>query len=91
MTTSERLAVAYEDAVKALTARAQAAGVADPESFAREFVTALHGNGWRPYAPVTALPRATGRPAEPPHEQLAEVRALLRASRPSQPETQEPA
>jgi len=91
MTTSERLATAYEEAVRALATRAAKAGVTDAESFAREFIAALHGQGWRAYAPVTALPPRPAVGAEPPHEQLAEVRALLRASRPSQPETQEPA
>ena len=57
MTTSERLAVAYEEAVHALAHRAQLAGVAEPEGFARAFMAALHGRGWRAYAPVTALPK----------------------------------
>lgn len=91
MSTAERLATAYEEAVRALTARATTAGVTDPEGFAREFIAALHGQGWRAYAPVTALPPRTAPAAEPPHEQLAEVRAMLRASRPTNPDTQEPA
>lgn len=51
-----RLAVAFEEAVKALQTRAKLAGVTDPETFAREFVEAMRHQGWRPFAPVTALP-----------------------------------
>lgn len=91
MTDSERLAVAYHEAVRALAARAKLAGITDPEPWAREFIDALRRQGWRPFMPRTNLPATPRNPAEPPHEQLAEVRALLRASRPSQPETQEPA
>jgi len=90
MTSAERVAVAVEDAVRALATRARLAGVPEPEAWAREYVLALRRQGWGPFHPPTAPP-PPGRAAEPPHEQLAEVRALLRASRTTNPETQEPA
>lgn len=86
MTTPERLAVAHEEAVRALTVRAQLAGVTDPDHFAREFIDALHGQGWRPFAPVTALPSRPANPVPPPTALLDQTRAVLRAARPAEPE-----
>jgi hypothetical protein len=84
MTSPERLAVAVEEAVRALETRAKLARVTNPDEFAREFIDALRRQGWRPFAPVTALPGDHARPAAPPSELLSETRALIRAARPQE-------
>jgi hypothetical protein len=58
------------------------ADYADAEPFAAEFMAALHGRGWRPTEARLIPIGHPGRPgsgAEPPHEQLADVRAQLDA------------
>lgn len=88
MTDPHRLAAAIEEAKSALAARARTAGVADPEGFAHEFVMALRHQGWRPFAPSTALP-PVGRWVPAPHELIEQTRAHLRANRPTDPNTSE--
>lgn len=81
-----RLAAAIQDAKDALTARARAACVADPEGFAAEYVDAMRHQGWRPFGPSTTPP-PPGRWVPPPRELLDETRAHLRAIRPNEGET----
>jgi hypothetical protein len=76
-----RLAVAHEEAVRALEARAKLAGVTDPDHFAREFIDALRHQGWRPLAPVTALPPRPNVVHLPDPAEIAVLRARLREAR----------
>lgn len=77
MTTTERLAQAHLEAVLALADRARRAGVPDPDEFAKEFLDALHRQGWRAYAPVTALPAPPRHPVPPPTDELAALRERM--------------
>ena len=86
MTTPERYVEKVAEAERALTYRLADWGVKDAEDKARAFVADLLRQGWRAWAPVTALPRDVTRPAPPPVELLSETRALLRAARPTEPE-----
>jgi hypothetical protein len=53
----------------------------DAEVFAREYVTALRGHGWRPTEakPPPAWRRPAGTGSQPPADMLAELRADLAA------------
>ena len=85
MTSPERYVVKVSEAEQALTFRLQSWGVKDAEDKAAEFIAVLIRHGWKPWAPVTALPRPPRTATAPPHELLEGVRTQLRAARPSLP------
>jgi hypothetical protein len=83
--TPDRHAERVTQATNALAARLRG-HIENPDVFAAEFIAALQQQGWKPWAPVTALP-TPGRPAEPPKALLSEVRQQLReAARQSDPQ-----
>lgn len=82
MTSPDRHVVKVGEAESALAFRLQDWGVTGAEEKARAFIGSLLRQGWRPWAPVVALPRRAGDVALPPHELLEQTRAQLRAARP---------
>ena len=72
--------VAIGEAEAALSSRAEAAGVTDPEAFAHEYVTAMLRAGWRHRAlPVVASDPKTGEKAKAPirEQAYAEAKAAI--------------
>jgi hypothetical protein len=80
--------VAIEEAVSFLSKRLQLLGALDPDAAARDFIDWQRRQGWRPFAPITALPpRDHTRPADPARvaDLASDVRAVIRATRQTQP------
>lgn len=88
MSTPDRHVAKVGEAESALTFRLQDWGVKDAEDKAKSFIGDLLRQGWRPWAPVVALPRRPDTVALPPSDLLAQTRAQLRAARPTTEEPQ---
>lgn len=90
MTTPDRHVAKVGEAESALTFRLQDWGVVGADEKAKAFIGALLREGWRPWAPVVALPKRPDTVALPPTDLIAETRAVLHAAatRHTEPEEQ---